>query len=93
MTRDQIIYQRRLHVLAHAEETGNVAETARVFGVSRTRIYEWRAVAERYGVDALMPKARRRPQLPNATPTHVVEVLLTLAVLQPTLGCRQLADR
>ena len=40
-----------------------------------------------------MPKARRRPQLPNATPTHVVEVLLTLAVLQPTLGCRQLADR
>jgi transposase InsO family protein len=93
VTRDQIIYQRRLRVLAHAEETGNVAETSRVFGVSRTRIYEWRRVAERYGVEALMPKARRRPQLANATPTHVLEALLTLAVLQPTLGCRQLADR
>lgn len=93
MTRDQIIYQRRLRVLAHAAETGNVAETCRVFGVSRTRFYEWRSVAERYGVEALMPKTRRRPQLPNATPTHVLEVLLTLAVLQPTLGCRQLADR
>lgn len=93
MTRDQIIYQRRLRVLAHAAETGNVAETCRVFGISRTRFYEWQAVAQRYGVDALMPKARRRPQLPNATPTHVLEVLLTLAVLQPTLGCRQLADR
>lgn len=93
MTPDQIIYQRRLRVLAHAEQTGNVAETCRVFGVSRTRFYEWRSIAQRYGVEALMPKQRRRPQLPNATPTHVLEVLLTLAVLQPTLGCRQLADR
>ena len=93
MTRDQIIYQRRLRVLAHGEQTGNVAETCRVFGVSRTRFYEWRSIAQRYGVEALMPKQRRRPQLPNATPTHVLEVLLTLAVLQPTLGCRQLADR
>lgn len=93
MTSDQIIYQRRLRVLAHAAETGNVAETCRVFGVSRTRFYEWQRIAERYGVEALMPKARRRPQLPNATPTHVLEALLTLAVLHPTLGCRQLADR
>jgi transposase InsO family protein len=93
VTRDQIIYQRRVRVLAYAEASGNVAETCRVFGVSRTRFYEWRSTAERYGVEALMPKARRRPQLPNATPTHVVEALLTLAVLQPTLGCRQLADR
>jgi transposase InsO family protein len=93
VTRDQIIYQRRVRVLAHAAESGNIAETCRTFGISRTRFYEWRSVAERYGIEALMPKARRRPQLPNATPTHVVEALLTLAVLQPTLGCRQLADR
>ena len=35
-----------------------------------------------------MPKQRRHPQLPNATPTHVVEELLTLAVVIPTIGCR-----
>src|SRR3954463_9080098 len=40
-----------------------------------------------------MPKARRRPQLPNATPTHVLHELLALAVAEPTLGCRQLGDR
>ena len=39
-----------------------------------------------------MPKGRRRPQLPNATPTWLVEELLALAVAKPTLGCRQLAD-
>jgi transposase InsO family protein len=89
----EIIYQRRVRVLELAAELGNVAEACRLIGVSTTSFYEWRRVAERYGLDALMPKARRRPQLPNATPTHVVEELLTLAVLEPTIGCRQYADR
>jgi transposase InsO family protein len=92
VTPDEIIYHRRLRVLEHAKRTGNVAETCRTFGISRTRYYKWRERAERYGVEALMPKERRRPQLPNATPTWVVEELLALAVAKPTLGCRQLAD-
>jgi transposase InsO family protein len=93
VTRDEIIYQRRLRVLEHAAKTGNVSETCRVFGVSRTRFYEWQEVARSYGIDALMPKARRQPQMPNATPTHVVNQLLTIAVTEPTIGCRQYADR
>src|SRR5947209_2758985 len=40
-----------------------------------------------------MPKGARTPQLPNATPTHIIEDLLTVAVIEPTLGCRQYADR
>jgi transposase InsO family protein len=93
VTPDQIIYQRRVRVLALAEELGNVAEACRLVGVSRTSFYKWRALAEAYGLEALIPKQRRRPQEPNATPTHVIEELLTMAVLQPTIGCRQYADR
>ena len=93
VTHTEIIYRRRLAVLAHAQRTKNVAETCRVFGISRTRYYEWKNRADRYGLDALMPKERRSPQMPSATPTHVVERLLTLAVLEPTIGCRQYADR
>jgi transposase InsO family protein len=93
VTHDQIIYQRRVRVLEHAAETRNVSLTCRTFGVSRKTFYEWQTVAERYGLEALMPKARRRPQLPNATPTHVLHELLAMAVAEPTLGCRQLADR
>lgn len=62
-------------------------------GISRTRYYEWKRVADRYGLEALWPKGRRRPQQPNETPTHVVADLLAVAVVEPTLGCRQLADR
>jgi transposase len=93
VTHAEIIYQRRIAVLADAQRSGNVAETCRRFGISRTRYYEWRKRAERYGLEALMPKERRTPQMPGATPTHVVEELLTLAVTQPTIGCRQYADR
>ena len=69
----------------------NVAESCRAFGISRTRYYEWKNRAERYGLDALMPKQRRAPQMPLATPTHVIEALLTLAVLSPHC-CRRYAD-
>ena len=93
MTRDEIIYHRRVRVLEHAAETGNVSETCRTFGISRKTFYEWHNLAEACGLEALMPKARRRAQLPHATPTHVVHELLALAVAEPMLGCRQLADR
>lgn len=93
MTDAQTIHQFRVTVLEHAEKSGNVAETCRVFKVSRKTFYKWRRRAEAYGTDALLPKGRRAPQMPNATPTHVVERLLTLAVNEPTIGARRYADR
>jgi len=93
VTPAQVIHQRRLRVLHLAAELGNVSEACRLVGVSRTRYYEWKRVADLYGTDALLPKDRRPAQLPNATPTHVIAELLTLAVLEPTIGCRQYADR
>src|SRR2546423_10168728 len=51
VTRDEIIYHRRARVLEHAAKTGNVAETCRTFGVSRKTFYEWRNVAEQYGLE------------------------------------------
>jgi hypothetical protein len=40
-----------------------VAEACRTFGVSSTRYYEWKSLADRHGHEALMPKDRRNPQL------------------------------
>jgi transposase InsO family protein len=93
VTPAEIIYHRRVRLLSLADELGNVSAACRQMGISRTRYYEWRNVVATYGLEALMPKTRRMPQLPNATPTHIIEDLLTLAVIEPTLGCRQYADR
>jgi transposase InsO family protein len=93
VTPGEIIAQRRRRLLELADELGNVSEACRTMGVSRTRYYEWKKLAETYGLDALTPKDRRVPQMPNATPTWVVTDLLALAVTEPTLGCRQYTDR
>ena len=91
MTPGEIIYHRRVRVLDLAAQT-DVAKACRVFGVSRTTFYRWKKVADAYGLAALMPKQRRRPQLPNATPTWVVEELLAEAVVRPTLGAARYAE-
>ena len=92
MTPNEVIFQRRLALLAEVERCGNVAEACRRFGVSRTRYYDWKRRADLYGLAALMPKERRAPQMPGATPTHVLEELLSLAGTRPTLGARQFSD-
>jgi transposase InsO family protein len=88
-----IVHQRRVAAVNHAVEGGNVSETARIFGVSRKTIHSWKRLAETHGMDALRPKERRRPVMPNATPTWVVDQLLRLAIVEPTRGARWYADR
>lgn len=92
-TSADIIYQRRVQLLDLGAELGNVSKACRMMGISRTRYYEWREIAALYGLEALMPKDRRRPQQPNETPTHIVADLLAIAMVEPTIGCRQYADR
>ena len=92
-TSSEIIYQRRVRVLHLAEQLDNISEACRLVGVSRTRFYEWKRLAERYGLEALMPKTRRRAAQANETPIHVVTELLTIVVVEPTIGCRQYSDR
>ena len=90
VTPDQIIYQRRVRVMEHAKQT-SVSEACRTFGVSRTTFYRWARRVEAGGVEALMPKGRRPPAMPNQTPAWVVDELLAEAVVRPTLGARRYA--
>jgi len=93
VTPDDIVHQRRIAAVTHAVGGGNVSETARIFGVSRKTVHQWKKTAEAYGMEGLAPKERRRPAQPNATPTWVVEELLRVAVTEPALGARRYADR
>src|SRR2546423_11385313 len=85
VTPNEIIYQRRLRVLEHAQASSNVAETCRVFGISRTRFYEWRGQAAASGLEGLMPKHRRPPPPPPPPPPRLGPGQLALAAPQPPL--------
>lgn len=93
MTPTDIVHQRRLAVVNHAIEGGNIAATSRTFGVSRTSIHEWIRLFDKYGPEGLKPKERRESVQPNATPTWVIDELLRLAVTEPGLGARRYVDR
>lgn len=93
MTPTDIVHQRRLAVVTHAIESGNISATSRLFGVSRTSIHNWIRVFEAYGSEGLKPKQRRQSVQPNATPTWVIDELLRLAVTEPGWGARRYADR
>jgi transposase len=96
VTPAEIIYHRRVQVLDRAGKT-SVTEACRTFGISRTTYYRWAGRAQRYGLAALLPKGRRPPVMPTATPPDQVQAVLAEAVARPTLGARQLvchlADR
>lgn len=90
MTHASIIHARRVRLLEYAAEIGDVAAACRAFGVSRKTYYVWLRLAQRYGLAALMPKARRSPVQPNAMRAEEVSAILAVAVAHPTLGARQL---
>jgi len=89
VTATHIVYARRLAALEYAAKHGPSAAAA-VFGVTRQTITKWRNLAQRYGLSALLPKARRSPVMPNQMPPDKVSAILAEAVANPTLGARQL---
>ncbi len=91
MTPAEIIYQRRVHVIERAAVVGP-SRACREAGVSRTSYHRWCQRASRYGLSALMPKARRRPQVSTPIPAHEEEVILAEAISRPTLGARRLLE-
>lgn len=90
MTHEDIVYDRRVRLIEYAAKINNVTEACLVFGVSRKTYYQWLGTAQKYGLSALLPKARRRPHQPNAMSSEEVAIILSEAIARPTLGARAL---
>jgi transposase InsO family protein len=86
MTNDDVLYAYRLRVLASARELGSVAAACRVHGIHRSTFYRWKAQAERFGLEVLRPRERRRPQMPNAIPVLVEQRIVAFALGHPGYG-------
>jgi len=70
--------QRKLKVLRHAEQTGNIAKTCRYFGIGRASFYRWKTEYQQRG-EAGLVNAKPIPKNPaNQTPPEIVEKILYL---------------
>lgn len=71
---------RKLRVLNHAKESGNVSRTCRYFGVSRETFYQWKKTYARDGERALINSKLCPQNLKLRTPEF------TSAFRSPTRG-------
>jgi len=78
MTKEERELNRRLRILKHARDTGNVALTCRYFGIGRATFYQWKSRFDKEGITGLQ---RRKPvgkRWPNQLSEEVVEKILHL---------------
>jgi transposase InsO family protein len=91
MTHDDVLFGYRLRLFTLAGELGNVAEACRQMGVSRSTYYAWKPKLERYGLDGLRVRERRRPRMPNQIGPHLEHRILAFCLGHPGFGPRRIA--
>src|SRR6266498_6093760 len=91
MTKDDVLFGYRQQLFAEAART-NVTAACRTFGVHRSTYYAWRRQVERYGLEALRPRERRRPKMPNQLSKMVEERIVSFAIAHPGLGPERISS-
>jgi transposase InsO family protein len=91
MTHDDVLFGYRLRLFTLAEELGNVSAACRQMGISRSTYYAWKPRLERYGLDGLRVRERRRPRMPNQLGPHLEHRILAFSLGHPGFGARRIA--
>jgi transposase InsO family protein len=91
MTEDDVLFGFRLRLFTLAEELGNVSEACRAMGVARSTHYAWKPKLERYGLDGLRVRERRKPRMPNQIGPHLEHRVLAFSLGHPGMGPRRIS--
>lgn len=83
---NQPIVKHKLGLLNLAEELGNVSQACKIMGVSRDTFYRYQEAKANGGVEALLQKDRRKPNLKNRVDEAVEQCVLAYAIEQPAHG-------
>lgn len=77
---NQPIVRHKLGLLKLAQEPGNVLQACKLMGVSRDTFYCYREAKENGGIEALLHKDRRRPNLTNRLDEAIEQAVLAYAI-------------
>ena len=80
------IIKHKAGLLNLAEELGNVSKACKVMGFSRDTFYRYQQLAQEGGVDALISRSKRTPNLKNRIDPAIEKAVLDYAVEQPAHG-------
>jgi hypothetical protein len=80
------IIKHKAGLLNLAEELGNVSRACKVMGVSRDTFYRYQELVEDGGIDSLINRSRRTPNLKNRVDEQTENAVLESAVEFPAYG-------
>ena len=83
---NQPIVKHKLGLLNLAQELGNVSQACKIMGVSRDTFYRYQDAKAQGGLDALLQKDRRRPNVKNRVDDIVEQAVLSHAIQEPSHG-------
>ena len=84
-TTDKVI-KHKVGLLNLAEELGNVSKACQVMGFSRDTFYRYKSAVDDGGVDALIERTRRKPDLKNRIDPVIEETVVDYALEEPAFG-------
>jgi transposase InsO family protein len=90
MSHDDVLFGYRLRLFTLAEEIG-VRPACRAMGVHHSTYYRLRKQVNRFGLEALRLRERRRPRMPNQIGPHLEQRVIAFALAQPGLGPRRIS--
>jgi len=93
MTLADSVMATRLKVMKRAEETGNVSEACRQFGLSRTLFYRWRRRYLAYGDDGLQPRPQTPQRWARQSAPDLEHAVLAYGLQWLTHGPQRVADQ
>ncbi len=80
------IIKNKVGLLNLAEELGNISRACKLMGFSRDTFYRYQKAVDEGGVEELIDKTKRKPNLKNRCEPLVEEAVLELALEEPAWG-------
>ena len=91
MREHDVLVGYRLRLFTLADELGNVSEACRLMGVHRSAYYRWKRQVDRWGLEALRIRERRKPRMPNEIGPHLEQRIIAFSLAHPGFGPRRIS--
>jgi transposase len=91
MSEHEVLFGFRLRLFSLAEELGTVSEACRLMGVNRSMYYRLKPRVDRWGLEALRVRERRRPRMPNELGPHLEQRIIAFSLAHPGYGSRRIS--
>lgn len=83
---NQKVIKNKVGLLNLAMELGNVSKACRILGYSRETFYRYQEAVEKGGVEALIDRSRKQPNLANRVDPAIEKRVVEYAIEYPTYG-------